>query len=134
MRFRRRRPADVELGPIPDDLPRTGLFAEPLVVERISTPDPEPVDGQHRVAFRLTVKDADGKRCPDIAVEARVSGPTRASAGMGTTDLMGAITFRMTGPEGTYRLDVLDVAAKGLAWDRERSVTDATVTIPPPDL
>jgi hypothetical protein len=35
----------------------------------------------------------------------------------------------MSGPAGTYRIVITDVAAGGLDWDRERSRTELTVSI-----
>lgn len=104
---------------IPDDLPRKGLFVEPVVVASLKALDPEVNDdGTVRARFRLTVKDAEGKRCPDIYVQARIEGPERSGTGTANTDIMGAAEFRMTGPPGRYAIEVLDVAAGGLAWDR----------------
>lgn len=113
-----------------DSHPKDALFAQPLVVAAVTSPEPEPRDdGQVRVTFRATVKDAEGRRCPEIAVEATIRGPERTATGTATTDLMGAVRFRMTGPVGTYAFRVDDVAAGGLAWDRDASQTDAVVRI-----
>lgn len=127
LRFRRRPPLDDTLERVPDDLPRSGLLREPLVVERIDVLGAEEVGpGTVRSAFRLRVRDADGKRCPDVAVDATIAGPERTASGQATTDLFGQVTFRMTGPSGRYVLTVDDVAAGGLAWDAEGSVRTAT--------
>ncbi len=130
--FRRRREPDPDhvLEQVPDDLPRDGIFAQPLVVARLQAQDPEPqADGTIRVGFRATVKDAEGKRCPDLNIQARVTGPEREATGETTTDLMGQARFRMTGPAGRYRIEVLDVAAGGLTFDRDASVLEAVVEV-----
>ena len=132
---RRRRTRDAGVGdpsagagPVPDDLPRRGLFAEPIRVDRIEVLAPEAVgNGDVRVTFRATVKDAAGKRCPDIAVEARVSGPERVADGLSTTDLMGQVRIRMTGPPGAYICELLDVGAGGLELDRDASTLTAHI-------
>lgn len=114
--------------PLPDDLPRDDVFVQPLVVSGLDVLDPVHLDdGRMRVAFRVTVRDAEGKRCPDLAVTGRISGPRREAQGMGHTDLMGRVTFRMTGPAGGYAFEMLDVAAGALDWDREASVLGAEV-------
>lgn len=129
----RRRPRvldDPEAGIVPDDVPKRGLFAEPIVVTTLDAKEPEiDEDGRHRVAFRAVVKDAEGRRCPDLAVEATVTGPERTASGSGTTDLMGAIVFRMTGPAGRYTIRIDDVAAGGLDLDRDASVLDAVTDV-----
>ena len=128
---RRRRRPRVTLERQPDGLPKTGLFAEPVRVTRLDALDPELVeDGRHRVTFQVEVKDAEGRRCSDLAVDARITGPERAATVQGTTDMFGRIRIRMTGPAGEYRLEVLEVAAKGLAFDRDAGLTTATVTVP----
>ena len=122
---RRRRTLPAELTRVEDSHPKNGLFAQPLVVTSLTTPDPEPLDdAQVRVTFRATVKDAEGRRCPDVAVEATIRGPERTATGTATTDLMGAVRFRMTGPPGSYEVRVDDVAAGGLAWDPAASHTE----------
>ena len=119
-----------DLQPVADDLPRDKLFAQPLVVAGVTATDPEPQDdGTVRVTFRATVKDADGKRCPDLAVDATITGPERTASGMAHTDLMGNVKFRMTGPAGRYTITIDDVAAGGLEWDRIQGVTTATVDV-----
>lgn len=128
--FRRPRPQPSKLTRVPDDLPRRSLFTEPVRVAEIRVRDPEHLDdGTVRVAFVVTVKDADGRRCPDLAVEARIAGPERRATGETTTDLMGRATFRMAGPAGTYRFEVLDVAAGGLAFDRDAGTLRAETTV-----
>jgi hypothetical protein len=116
-------------GTIPDDLPRRGLFTEPVRVERLELLLIEDADqDQVRVSFRCTVKDADDRRCPALAVEARVAGPERTAGGLGNADLFGQVTFRMTGPRGTYRCEIIDVAAGGLDFDRDGSELALDVT------
>jgi hypothetical protein len=118
-----------ELRPVPDDLPRDGAFAQPLVVTATVLGEPEEVDGRARVTFRVLVRDANRKRCSDVHVEARVTGPERSAVGETTTDMLGAARFRMAGPPGDYRIEVLEVAALALDWDREQSTDTATVTV-----
>ena len=128
---RRRRRPRVTLERQPDGLPKTGLFAEPVRVTRLDALDPELVeDGRHRVTFQVEVKDAEGRRCSDLAVDARITGPERAATVQGTTDMFGRVRIRMTGPAGEYHLEVLEVAAKGLDFDRDAGPTTATVTAP----
>jgi hypothetical protein len=114
-----------------DDIPKTGLFAEPVRVDDLVVFDTELLgDGSHRVTFRVEVRDADGRRCPDLAVEARVRGPERTATVQGTTDLFGRLRFRMAGPAGTYAIEVTDVAAFGLRWDATAGPTETSVTVP----
>jgi hypothetical protein len=129
VRLRRRRQLATE--PLPDGLPKSGLFAEPVRVASLRALDPEMADDdRHRVTFLLEVRDAEDRRCSDIAVAATVAGPARTRTVQGTTDLLGRIRFRTTGPDGTYRLTVQDVAAKGLAWDREGGPTEVELAVP----
>lgn len=127
----RRRPHvldDPDAGPVPDDVPKRGLFAEPILVTSLEAKDTEALDDeQFRVTFRAVVKDAHGRRCPDLAVDATISGPDRTASGTGTTDLMGAIRFRMTGPAGEYAIRIEDVAAGGLDWDRDASTLETRI-------
>ena len=119
-RLRRRRIDPQGLIGLPDSHPKRGLIAEPVRVARIEHADTERLeDGSLRVTFLVEVRASDEARCPAIAVEARISGPERERTVSGATDLLGRIRFRMTGPAGTYRLEVLDVAAGGLDWDAE---------------
>ena len=121
---RRRRTMHEELTPVEDSHPKDGLFTQPLVVSALVAAEPEPWDrDQVRVTFRATIKDAEGRRCPDVAVDATITGPERTASGHATTDLMGAVRFRMTGPAGAYELVVDDVAAGGLRWDPDASQT-----------
>ena len=117
-----------ELRKVPDDLPRDQLYAQPLV-STVSARDPEVVEGGTRVTFRVVVKDANGRRCSDIAVEARVTGPERSAKAQVTTDMLGSALFRMTGPPGTYAFELLDVAAFALDWDRDASDLTATAEV-----
>ena len=104
---------------VPDSHPKEGLFTAPVRVDDLRTREPERLeDGRTRVTFVVTVRDAEDRRCPDLSVEARVVGPERTGGGQSTTDLMGSVRVRMVGPPGTYRCEIVDVAAGGLAWDR----------------
>ncbi len=113
-----RRPRDVssDVQAVHDDLPRRHLYVEPIRVAELVVLTPERLPGGAvRLTFQVTVKDAAGTRCPDLAIEARVSGPERTAAGTAHTDAFGQAWFRMTGVPGTYRCDVLDVAAGAIA-------------------
>lgn len=130
MRFRRRgpRPMSPDLVKVEDSLPRDGLFTQPLVVSALSAAEPERLaDERHRVTFRATIKDAEGRRCPELTVDATIVGPERTASGTGRTDLMGAVRFRMTGPPGTYRIRIDDVAAGALAWHADGATTEVVV-------
>ncbi|MFO7777822.1 MAG: hypothetical protein R6V28_05665 [Nitriliruptoraceae bacterium] len=128
---RRRRPRQVALERHPDDLPKRGLFTEPIRITRLEALEPEAqVDGTTRVTFLIEVKDADDKRCSDLAVDARVSGPERTATVQAVTDLFGRVRVRMTGPTGHYEIEVLAVAAKGLDWDAEAGPTTAAQDVP----
>jgi hypothetical protein len=119
-RLRRRRIDPEGLIGLPDSHPKRGLIAEPVRVARIEHADTEQLeDGTLRVTFLVEVRAADEARCPAVAVEARISGPERERTVSGATDLLGRVRFRMAGPAGSYRLEVLDVAAGGLDWDAE---------------
>ena len=131
---RRRRPVPLDptdpdnvLRTVRDDLPRDGLFAQPVHVARVKVVDPEPIDGGVRVCFVVFLRDDEGRTCPDIAVDATIRGPERTASGQITTDLMGRATFRMSGPAGTYTLTVDDVAAGAMRWvadgDEATSIT-----------
>lgn len=130
--FSRRKPDRPTLAtePHPDDLPKTGLFAEPVRVADLRVLDPEVLeDGRHRVSFQVEIRDADDRRCPDLSVEARVTGPERTRTVQGTTDLFGRIRFRMASTAGDYAIAITDVAARGLAWDAEAGATEAHTTV-----
>ncbi len=128
-RRRRRRP-QVTLERQPDALPKSGLFTEPLRVTALDVLDPEVLDdGRYRATFRVEVRDTEDRRCPDIAVEARLSGPERTRTVQGTTDLLGRIRFRMAGPPGAYRIELTDVGAKGLTWDPQAGPTTAEAEV-----
>ncbi len=129
-RRRRRTPPTVTLEQHPDDMPKTGLFTEPVRVSDLQVLDPEVLDdGRRRVTFMVEVRDADGKRCSDLSVEARVTGPERTRTVQGTTDMFGRIRFRMASTPGTYAVEITDVAAHGLAWDREAGPYEDRTTV-----
>lgn len=121
-------PPGERLRRVPDDLPRDDLFSQPLTCDVSGSAETH--DDQHRVVFKVVVRDAAGKRCPDLFVEARVSGPERAATGDATTSMLGTATFRMKGPAGTYAIEVTDVAAGALDWDRDASTAHLEVTLP----
>lgn len=125
--FRRRQAIAVE--PQPDGLPKKGLFAEPVRVAMIKILEPEAVDDDKRVTFLVEVRDANGQRCPDFAVEALVHGPHRQRTVQGNTDMLGRVRFRMTGPSGRYQVSVTDVGAGGMQWDRSASELHASITV-----
>ena len=128
-RSRRGNQQPITLEKQPDALPKRGLFADPVRVHRLTVMDPEPLDGDHRVTFMAEIRDVEDKRCSNISVEARVVGPHRESTVQGTTDLLGRIRFRMRGPVGSYRIEITDVAAGGLDWDRNAGVNVATTSV-----
>jgi hypothetical protein len=131
-RLRRAVRPHVQLERQPDDLPKTGLFVEPLRVTRLDSLEVEPMDARaSRVTFMIEVRDAEDKRCSDIAVDARVTGPERAATVQATTDMFGRARFRMTGPAGPYAIELLEVAAKALAWDRDAGPTTAEALVAP---
>jgi hypothetical protein len=128
---RRRRRRQVVLERHPDDLPKRGLFTEPIRITRLEALEPETQeDGTTRVTFLVEVKDAEDKRCSDLAVDARVSGPERTATVQGATDMFGRVRVRMTGPPGHYAIEVLAVAAKGLDWDATAGPTTAAQDVP----
>lgn len=126
---RRAEPLDQTLEKVPDDLPRDGLFTQPLVISLVAAGPDRLDDGSLRVTFRATVKDADGKRCPDLHVEATVTGPEREATGATTTDLMGQARFRMAGPPGRYAILIEDVAGGALALDGVASTLTAEIEV-----
>lgn len=116
-----------DLVKLEDSLPRHGLFTQPLHVAALSAAEPESLgDGRLRVTFRATIKDAEGRRCPELAVDATMAGPERTASGSGHTDLMGAVRFRMAGPPGRYHITIDDVAAGALEWDADGAVAEVT--------
>lgn len=126
----RRQTPPLTLERHPDDLPKIGLFTEPVRVASLRALDPEQLDdGRHRVTFLLEVRDAEDKRCSQFFVEARVSGPERSRVVSGATDLLGRVRFRMAGPPGDYHLEVTNVAAGGLEWDRAGGPVSADAAI-----
>ena len=132
-RFAAARRAVLTVERHPDDLPKLGLFTEPVVVSRLDALSPDVLDdGRHQLTFLVEVRDADGKRCSDFSVEATVSGPERTRTVQGTTDLLGRIRFRMAGPPGRYRIELVDVAAGGLAWARDAGPLVVTTEVAEP--
>jgi len=128
---RRRRRRHITLEQHPDDLPKRGLFTEPIRVTRVEALEPESqADGTTRVSFLVEVKDADDKRCSDLAVDARVSGPQRTATVQGTTDMFGRGRGRMAGPPGHHGIGVPAGPAKGLEWDAEAGPTTAAQDVP----
>ncbi|HEX2028889.1 MAG TPA: hypothetical protein VHF25_12915 [Nitriliruptorales bacterium] len=117
---------------LPDDLPKRELFREPVRVDGIEVGVEDLDDGRRRVSFRVQVRDADGAPCPDLAVDGRITGPHRSGEKMGHTDLFGQVRFRMAGPPGTYRFDVVDVAAGALALVRAAPDGVATLEVSVP--
>ena len=114
----------------PDALPKRGLFAEPIRVTKLEALAPDTDDdGTARAIFLVEVKDAEDRRCSDVSVEARVTGPERSRKVQGATDMMGRIRFRMASGAGQYRISLLDVAAGGLDWDPEAGPTEAETSI-----
>lgn len=121
-------PGRTDPGPAPDDVPRG--FAEPVSVTDLDVLPPEPVDdGRLRITFHANVRAADGARCPDVAVEARVTGPEREGDGMGWTDEFGQVRFRMTGPPGEYRCEITSVGAGAVDVTRDDDGAIATASI-----
>ena len=115
---------------VSDDVPKKGLFAEPVRVTDIRVEETEEESaGAYRVTFGVRVRDAEDRRAPNIAVEATVAGPERTGTGTAATDLLGRAKFRMRGPAGRYELTVQDVAAGGLEWDRDASELTAAVEV-----
>jgi hypothetical protein len=132
-RLRRRRIDPDGIVGLPDSHPKRGLLAEPVRVARLEHASTEVLDDLgtdgpvRRVTFLVEVRAADDARCPAIAVEAHVSGPERARTVSGATDMLGRVRFRMAGPAGTYAIEVRDVAAGGLDWDRAAGTTMLSV-------
>lgn len=114
----------------PDDLPKRGLFTEPVRVTRLEALAPETHGDDVQVDFVVEVKDAEGRRCPDLAVEATVSGPVRSATVQGTTDMMGRLRFRMRGPSGRYHIQIGLIAPGGLDWDVDAGPREAAIDVP----
>ena len=130
-RLRRRRIDPSSIVGLPDSHPKRGLLAEPVRVARLEHVDTEVLDGDpaRRVTFLVEVRASDDARCPAIAVEARVTGPERTRTVSGATDMLGRVRFRMAGPAGSYSIEVVDVAAGGLDWDRSAGGTTLDVRV-----
>lgn len=115
----------------PDDLPKRGLFTEPIRVSRLDVLPIETLeDDRVRATFLVEVKDAEDRRCPDLAVEATVSGPERTATVQGNTDMMGRLRFRMAGPPGEYGIHVDLIAPGGLDWDTDAGPRTASTNAP----
>ncbi len=131
MRLRRSsgpKPMHPELTKVDDSHPKDGLFAQPLVISSLKG-RAEEFEGGQRAVFTAVLKDAEGRRCPDIAMEAAITGPERTATGEAVTDMMGTIRFRMAGPPGTYRLAITDVAGGALTHDPDAGAVAAEVTL-----
>ncbi len=113
--------------PKSDDVPKAQFFDHPLTVDRIKVLEAEDRgDGRWAVTFRARIRDASGKRCPELAVYVHIDGPERVADGMGTTDLLGQVAFQTEGPAGTYVLTIDDVAGGTMPVDEAASVMTAT--------
>jgi len=115
----------------PDGLPKRGLFTEPIRVSRLDVLPFETLeDDQVRTTFLVEVKDAEDRRCPDLAVEATVSGPERTATVQGNTDMMGRLRFRMAGPPGEYAIHLDLIAPGGLDWATDAGPRTASTNAP----
>lgn len=102
-----------EPGIVGDDVPRS--FAEPVAVVDLETLPAEHLDdGRIRVTFWANLRDAEGGRCPDVAVDARIEGPEHTGEGTAWTDAFGQVRFRTSGPAGTYRCVITGAGAGAL--------------------
>lgn len=130
-RLRRHRIDPATIVGLPDSHPKRGLLAEPVRVALLEHASTEELEdgGPRRITFLVEVRAADDARCPAVAVEVRVSGPERTRTVSGATDMLGRVRFRMAGPVGTYAIEVLDVAAGGLDWDRQAGATALQVDV-----
>ena len=145
-RWRRRQRRQVQVERHPDDLPKRGLFTEPVRITRLDALQPEHLAAeaaddedvaddaradaaQLRVTFLVEVKDAEDRRCSDLAVDARLEGPERTSVVQGATDMFGRVQIRMSGPPGRYHIEILEVAAKALAYDRDAGPSTASIEV-----
>jgi hypothetical protein len=127
-RLRRRRIDPDRIVGLPDSHPKRGLIAEPVRIARLVHEGTEQLeDGLTRVTFLIEIRAADEARAPAIAVEVHIAGPDRARTVSGATDMLGRVRFRMTGPRGVHRLEVTDVAAGGLDWDRSAGPIELSV-------
>jgi hypothetical protein len=115
LRRRTSKPA-VTLEPLPDGLPKRGLFAEPVRVTRFTASHEPHGENRVRVTFLVEVRDATDRRCSDLFVEAFISSPDRQRLVSGTTDLLGRIRFRIVGESGVYQASLTNVGANGLEW------------------
>ena len=107
-----------EPGIVADDVPRP--FAEPVSVVDLEALPAEPLDdGRLRITFWANLRDAEGGRCPDVAVDARIEGPERTGEGTAWTDEFGQVRFRTTGPPGTYRCVITGAGAGALEVRRD---------------
>lgn len=122
---RRKNVPPVTLEPLPDGLPKSGLFAEPIRVSRLTASDEQHGEDKVRVTFLVEVRDAEDRRCSDLFVEALVRSPERERIVSGTTDLLGRIRFRIVGVPGAYLATITNVGAFGLRWDDKQD--DVTV-------
>lgn len=97
-----------------DDVRRGWIVPPVSVVDLEALPAEELADGHYRITFWVNVRDAAGQAGRDLAVDARISGPERTAEGSAPADEHGQVRFRMSGPAGTYRCEVLDVGAGGV--------------------
>lgn len=121
-------------GTLPDMVPKRHLYEEPLHVQSIEALPPERMeDGALRVTFWVNIRDSAGQAARDLAVEARIVGPERTGEGMANTDEHGQARFRMTGPPGRYRCEILDIAAGAIDVRRDDppDVASLETEIPP---
>lgn len=131
-RWRRRERRRIQLERHTDDLPKRGLFTEPVRITQLLALEPEPLEepaGHVRVTFLIEVKDAEDRRCSDLAVDARMAGPERSGTVQGATDMFGRVKVQMTGPPGHYTIEVLEVAARALTFDRQAGPTTTSVEV-----
>lgn len=124
------RAEDGQLRAVEDGAPRDGLFTQPLAVT-VTASDPE-ARGRDRwlVRFQVEVRDDEGRRCPQLAVGARMEGPRRSGNGEAHTDLLGRARFQREGPAGRYRLQLLHVAGDALELDRPLEELTAETRVP----
>lgn len=136
-RWHRRRRRQIQLERHPDQLPKRGLFTEPVRVTQLRALEPEDAGGHAstteeprvRVTFLIEIRDAEDRRCPDLAVDARVHAPDRTGDVQGATDMFGRVKVQVVGPAGTYSLEVLEVAAKALDYDPSAGPSEVSVEV-----